>query len=276
MILFDFFKKKKPHTIDLTYKIALSAWYKPPTIIEYLKKHIWVCSTVILICICSVCFVWAKTTTYLMAQLTRRIIEQNHVLEQVTVENTRLIELQNTDATDVLDIAMIIQDILNTASGNQRRFLEKVLPYAIRFQIHSGIPASAMISQAIYESGYGTSDLAKNSYNYFGLKNLTGNVTKQNTVYAETTDSGDRHVQPFRKFDNPYDGFVGYYEFLTDSTKHGRYNNAFKTKNGLEFIKTILSDGYCPDSNYASEINVIIKRHKLDELEKILKESSKK
>ena len=185
-------------------------------------------------------------------------------------ENARLVSLVESDSsTDIVEIGKIIHEIMDTADNDaQTRFLMSVLPHAIRFQIQKNIPASGMIAQAIYESGYGKSELAKQNYNYFGLKAPTDGSVPY--AMMTTTDSGVTHLQPFRKFSSPYDGFCGYYSFLSSSDKNGRYDVAFEQTSGIEFVRCLLKAGYCPNSDYLGAIRDIIQRHHLDKLEKII------
>jgi flagellum-specific peptidoglycan hydrolase FlgJ len=187
------------------------------------------------------------------------------VIDKVTNENRRVISFQKDSPDDAIKIGSIMHDILSTCDNStEEKFLTEVLPHAIRFQIQKNIPASALIAQAIYESGYGRSKLAIENHNYFGLKALEKNVPY---TMMTTTDSGVVHLQPFRKFANAYDGFCGYYKFLSAS---GRYDNAFSKTTGVGFVRTILADGYCPNQNYLDDIKAIIIKHHLDKLENVI------
>ena len=53
-------------------------------------------------------------------------------------------------------------------TGNS--FIDSIAPDAVRTVRQLGIPASVTIAQAILESGWGRSSLARISKNYFGIK----------------------------------------------------------------------------------------------------------
>ncbi len=56
-------------------------------------------------------------------------------------------------------------------------FVKKIGPLAHADMLKSGILASIIAAQAILESGYGTTELAQNANNYFGMKcSLSGNT----------------------------------------------------------------------------------------------------
>ena len=55
-------------------------------------------------------------------------------------------------------------------------FIKRVGEIARKDMIDTGILASVTIAQAILESGYGTTELAKKAFNFFGMKcTLSGN-----------------------------------------------------------------------------------------------------
>jgi flagellum-specific peptidoglycan hydrolase FlgJ len=191
-------------------------------------------------------------------------------LEESNLQVARMVALQTSSPGDVVRLASKISKVLNSTYGSQRTFIEQALPEAIRIQVQFGIPASATISQAIYESGYGGSSLAKEHHNYFGIKAFSS----WNGARAEsmpTVDSGVKTHADFRAYATLGEGFEGYARFLKES---GRYDRAFYTPTGLAFVNTILKAGYCPDSTYLPAIQKIMQKHNLVELDDIIKAGS--
>jgi flagellum-specific peptidoglycan hydrolase FlgJ len=277
-MLFSLFPRKKVVYVDLTKALRQTPFYKEPSfwekITSFIARFIVLSIIIFLIFLCVSLFGILQTNVKISLKLNTElksketlINQKEEIIKQISEENARIIKLQSTSPSDSIEIAKIINDILETADGNQFGFLNRVIPHAIRLQVQKGIPASGMIAQAIFESAYGQSELAKKYYNYFGMKCLDG---KGFFVNAETIDCGVKVIQPFKVFENPYDGFLGYYDFLTDSDKNGRYNKALSQNNGIKYVEELLKAGYCPDSDYLVHIKEIMKRHKLDLLEKIL------
>lgn len=189
-------------------------------------------------------------------------------LEERNLQIARMVALQTSQSPqDVVQLAGKLSKVLNSAYGSRRAFLEEALPQAIRMQVQYGIPASAIISQSIYESGYGGSDLAKNHHNYFGIKAFAS--WKGDKAAMPTKDSGVRTVANFRKFKDLGDGYQGYANYLRET---GRYDRAFYTNSGVEFVRKLLAAGYCPDGDYLGNIKTIMDRHCLQELDNIIKE----
>jgi hypothetical protein len=52
----------------------------------------------------------------------------------------------------------------------QQRFIQEVVPYAVRASEQWGVPASAIIGMSVLESGYGTTRIAHYANNLFGIK----------------------------------------------------------------------------------------------------------
>ena len=188
-------------------------------------------------------------------------------LEASYLQVARMVALQTSSPGDVVRLASKISKVLNSTAGDHRIFIEQALPEAIRIQVQFGIPASATISQAIYESGYGGSALAKKHHNYFGIKAFKS-WDGPRASSMPTVDSGVRTRADFRAYANLGEGFEGYARFLRES---GRYNKAFYTSSGITFVQSILKSGYCPDLTYLPAIQKIMQKHNLVELDDIIK-----
>lgn len=210
--------------------------------------------------------IFAFSVSKLAISLYRSNLEKAGIITEMDMRIAILAHQEEANPADLVFLAKTIHTILNTAKGNERKFLEAALPEAIRIQMRYNIPASAVLGQAVYESAYGQSDLAKEAHNYFGLKAF-GNW-KGPTVHKKTKDYNKSvtHVQPFRKFPSLYDGFKGYVEFINQP----RYRAAFKQKTGIGFVRELAAGGYCPDSFYVNDVARIMARHKLASLDNAL------
>jgi len=191
---------------------------------------------------------------------------QQKTIEERNMEIARMVAFQTSSPGDVVRLAETVSSVLNTARGDQRTFLEKALPEAIRLQVQTNVPASAIISMSIYESGYGRSSLAAKYNNFFGIKAFS-NWDGPRARNMPTVDSGVPTRADFRAYPSVYDGFLGYATFLRET---GRYHKAFSTETGPEFVRAVLAAGYCPDGDYLGNIKTIMARHNLTELDTIL------
>lgn len=75
----------------------------------------------------------------------------------------------------------------------EQDFIQKICGYAISDMKENGVLASVTIAQAILESSWGTSELAENANNYFGMKcslssNSWGSVWDRVSKYTHRTN----------------------------------------------------------------------------------------
>jgi len=181
---------------------------------------------------------------------------------QLNAEIERQQVLNAYSTAQALELADAMQKVVLSGSDPQQSFLAALVPEALKIQVTHGIPASATMAMAIYESGYGKSELALTANNFFGMKAFE-QVWSGEKVYLPTKDSGRATMAYFRSYPSVAAAVQGYADFL----KQERYREAHAHRNGRDFVAAVLRAGYCPDGNYLEHITEIIRRHKLDALD---------
>lgn len=121
---------------------------------------------------------------------------------------------------------------------------------------------SAIIGQAILESGWGTSKLASSYHNYFGLK--CGSKWKGKSVNMKTFEEYKAGTltqisDNFRVFDNLDEGVKGYLDFINTS----RYSNLKNITSPQEYLQNIKNDGYATSSTYVTSVMKIVTTYNL-------------
>lgn len=160
--------------------------------------------------------------------------------------------------------------------SKQTEFIEKIKDAAIEVQSQYSIFASISIAQAILESGWGESELAKNYNNLFGIKALrdwTGETVVLDT--REWTQDGIVTVnQPFRVYKSWRESILDHALFL----KKEWYIEAgvFKATNPTMQIQAIFDGGYCTDPKYSIKILKLINDYNLEKYDEIKDNKSKK
>ncbi len=144
---------------------------------------------------------------------------------------------------------------------SNQEFLNFIIPGAQKGYSKYGIFASVTIAQAIEESGWGKSSLAKTDKNLFGIK------------YAGAKDPSLNITQGSKPTDGDRQGIYRHYESWSDSVQDHAYflkNNSIYTDAGVfnakapqDQIKAIKEAGYAENSNYVSNIMQIIKDNNL-------------
>ena len=121
---------------------------------------------------------------------------------------------------------------------------------------------SAIIGQAILESGWGKSKLASSYHNYFGLK--CGSYWKGKSVNMETFEEYNAGTltqisDNFRVFDDLDSGVKGYLDFINTS----RYSNLKNVITPQEYLQNIKNDGYATSSTYVDNVMNIVTSYNL-------------
>jgi hypothetical protein len=133
-----------------------------------------------------------------------------------------------------------IQDVNNlsnvaatgTTTAGQAAFVQSILPAATTAANTLGVPVSAIIGQAALESGWGTSNVAQNDNNLFGI-NVAGAATGENyQTYPSQTAS-----------------IAGLTTLLQT-----QYPAALGVSSPLAYGQALQAGGYATDPNYATSL----------------------
>ena len=146
---------------------------------------------------------------------------------------------------------------------DKETFIQKVAEKVNKYAPLYGICVhSPIIAQAIIESGWGSSVLARRYNNYFGLK--CGSSWKGGSVNMTTREEYKPGVitnirDNFRTYEDFDAGIRGYFEFINKS----RYANLKGVKSPEEYVRRIKADGYATSSKYVDTIMKVIRDNKL-------------
>lgn len=153
-------------------------------------------------------------------------------------------------------------------SKEKQEFVKEASKIAKDIQAKYWIPYEVTVAQAILESGWGQSSLAKKHGNYFGIKAFWKwefvTMSTKEEINGKTVTIKDG----FKKFKNMEESFYGYAEFLT---KNPRYQKAFAYWENIspkpshyptnyiwldreKFAREIAKAWYATDSKYASKV----------------------
>lgn len=136
---------------------------------------------------------------------------------------------------------------------------QALLKYAPSYSIKA---YPAVIAQAILESGWNKSTLAKNYYNIFGMK--CGSSWKGKSVNLRTMEEYDNTLvtitDNFRVYDSIEECVKGYLDFI--NTK--RYENLKGVVNSEMYVRLIKDDGYATSSTYVKSLLNIINQYNLE------------
>lgn len=151
--------------------------------------------------------------------------------------------------------------------NNRKEFLEMLASHSSLAKEYNIFP-EVMMGQAILESGWGESGLAKYSKNLFGVKVPNSQKGKgKGHVYLTNEEINGKNIKikdEFRKFDTYEQSIRQYLSLLS-----GRYYSSFgvnKAKDYKEQLRLIKKAGYATASNYVDAVLNVITRNNLSAL----------
>lgn len=151
--------------------------------------------------------------------------------------------------------------------NNRKEFLEMLASHSSLAKEYNIFP-EVMMGQAILESGWGESTLAKYSKNLFGVKVPNSQKGKgKGHVYQTNEEINGKNIRikdEFRKFDTYEQSIRQYLSLLS-----GRYYSSFgvtKAKDYKEQLRLIKKAGYATASNYVDAVLNVITRNNLSAL----------
>ena len=144
---------------------------------------------------------------------------------------------------------------------NVRDYIKEYKALAIDEMHRYNIPASITLAQGILESGSGSSKLAREANNHFGIKchvNWTG---------AKSYHDDDLKQECFRKYNSVFDSFRDHSLFLSGRKRYSFLFDLRKT-DYKAWAKGLQKAGYATNKSYAKSLINLIKEYDLAQYDK--------
>ena len=152
-------------------------------------------------------------------------------------------------------------------SGYRGEFLQDIAPAALISAHEYQIPPSIIIGQAIFESGWGRSNLAANFNNLFGIKGSGDNTVKIRTFERNSRNRRYGKWAKFRVFENRKEAIFYHGRLLA---KDRRYSTARAYRHDWHSFMENASKYYASDPNYTKKLAVIIEGYQLDRWDRLI------
>lgn len=147
----------------------------------------------------------------------------------------------------------------------QKEFIEQIKPGSILTYVKYNVLPSLTLAQAVLESNWGTSELAINANNLFGIKwskdcgfdyylKKTKEYVNNKWITVEAY---------FRKYKDINESIEDYGVFLTKP----RYAKVLTSKDYKEAANEVWRAGYATDPNYPSKLCSLIEKYKFYEVD---------
>jgi len=148
----------------------------------------------------------------------------------------------------------------------KEQFINEIAKYVQKYAPQYGIKVcSPIIAQAVLESGAGTSELATNANNFFGLKYKSGRCPTASGIYYKVGSEQNADgtytstAMQWCKFNTIEDCVIGYFDFINIS----RYSNLKGVTNPKTYLERIKADGYATSLKYVDNVYRVIQTYKL-------------
>ena len=198
---------------------------------------------------------------------------------QMNLQSERVLEEKQSSLADSSKIAVLTNSSVTTSSyqeaddlseinQNQSHFLSAIKQGAMD-GAKEGVLPSITAAQAILESGWGSSELAKApNNNLFGIKDSEDWNGEIVTVPTQEYVNGDyiKINAAFRKYTSWNDSVVDHAKFFTST--EWRKNNYRKVVNQTDYriaAQELKNAGYATDPSYAGKLISLIEAYKLYE-----------
>lgn len=148
-------------------------------------------------------------------------------------------------------------------SAQAKAFINHIAPLIQVEAQRRGYPiCSTVIAQAIIEGAAGTSKLAHDYHNHFGLK--CGSKWKGPSVNMKTKEEYSPGTltsikDNFRVYSDDVSGVAGYYDFINTS----RYANLKTATTAQQYAEMLKADGYATSSSYVSTLMSTVNKYNL-------------
>ncbi|OIM21076.1 peptidoglycan-binding protein LysM, partial [Oenococcus oeni] len=183
------------------------------------------------------------------------VSEVNSIMALVTTSSS-------TSSQAALEAAIGKIEAENTANYSSKvsTFLNEIIESAINGWTQYKILPSLTAAQAILESGWGTSTLASEYHNLFGIKGSYNGQTVD--MPTEEYYSGAYHEidDYFRVYASDSESITDYEELLSENS---RYSNLIGETDAATAAEEIYEDGYATDPDYTEELEEIINEYNL-------------
>jgi flagellum-specific peptidoglycan hydrolase FlgJ len=150
---------------------------------------------------------------------------------------------------------------------HRRTFLISIAPHALTSAVDHCVPPSITLAQAILESGWGRSGLAKAHHNLFGMKSgASSNGVRLKT--REVTNGIATHQQArFRTYEGWHQSITDHGSLLSNDPRYAKARTNWE--HWPLFLKT-LAPVYATDPQYIEHISSLVEDYHLDKWDELV------
>ncbi len=168
----------------------------------------------------------------------------------------------------IVFLGLMIGCVLQANAESRKEFIKKYKNIAITEMERTGIPASIKLAQGILESGCGSSPLAVNANNHFGIKCHEW----EGPTYQMDDDAPSEH---FRKYEHAEQSWIDHSTFLTTRPRYADLFN-IPTTDYKAWARGLKAAGYATNPQYAEMLIKIIEEEELYQYDRVITKPEEK
>jgi flagellum-specific peptidoglycan hydrolase FlgJ len=146
-------------------------------------------------------------------------------------------------------------------SDERRAFLDAITPLAVSSAAEHCLPASVTIAQAVHESGWGTSDKARDLHNLFGMKARDPAEGVASPTWEVVDGQVIAIVAPFRSYGSWQESVADHDDRLANDPM---YAAARAVRRDRDAFVGAMAPIYATDPTYARRLEALIEDYDLD------------
>jgi hypothetical protein len=158
-------------------------------------------------------------------------------------------------------LLLLARQLEDLPSGTQGAFLAAILPQVLRSSRQHQLPPSVALAQAVLESGWGRSRLAREHHNLFGVKAWSAEDGVAMSTREHRDGRDQRVLARFRAFAGVEESIEHHAELLAEDR---RYAEARARWSDWQGFLDHLAPRYATDPAYAMRVSQIVERYDLD------------
>ncbi|MFM2388268.1 MAG: hypothetical protein RL660_3025 [Bacteroidota bacterium] len=144
------------------------------------------------------------------------------------------------------------------ADGAAAKYIAKYKDLAIEEQVRTGVPAAITLAQGVYETGSGSSPLAIEARNHFGIK------CKKDWTGETMLHDDDAMQECFRKYPTDRDSYIDHSNFLKNNRRYA-FLFDIPVENYKDWAVGLRRAGYATNPAYSSKLIALIEKHNLQQ-----------
>lgn len=147
-------------------------------------------------------------------------------------------------------------------TAQKRAFIKQLAPYAQELHAQYGVLPSITLAQAILESDWGQSTLAKDYHNYFGIKSTDPARSQELTTQEYVNGRWITIKARFAVYPNVNASLKAHALLFVNGTSYNphQYKDVLAAKDYVTASNALKTDGYATDPDYPAKLQRLIKQ----------------